>query len=589
VLDEAKPSLEFHEVIPTPTSGVIGLVWPPNAAVSELVAYQRQEAEGLERLDFAEKFYAEGRFDDAAKMFHAVAVATADEPTGSVDSLWQEATYKEAISRQAAGDAATAEELFAQLQDAKGERWPLYALVQLWTIRLRAGEFQQAEALLTQAQQRGISFAQVTALIPEEIRADLIAIGRREVGAIEGYYKYAPDRADKARRLYELEKLVYGRADGAMQLRLIRALRLDGELAAAEKVAREWLADERMPNSDAIDELAWILREEQKYDEAAALLDRFLVEESPEYDPRYGGLWIDRAYVEIAQGDRAAAQRSVDRFMTAAAKKDSNLARHTPKSALLAGFLLADQEGMEVEAKQVWAQGLRVFLKDRGTQRRTAGDWLYLWLLSSLSGEGDDAELQLAFESLVSGAGSDSIVGTMVTMLTASPTGQEHIAQKMRAAFQSQRGQDLARRIAYLQISFPDLVREPMLLLAVDVSSSLFRPNGLSPLEDETLWKLGEDFYDALIMKGTVTSDQLAALAAGQVTPFLLTGALNQFEDRPELGAPLAYFSGLRQLNRKEHNIAAKCFEMAVSLAPPDSPTAKLAAEELSLLRRRKP
>jgi hypothetical protein len=159
----------------------------------------------------------------------------------------------------------------------------------------------------------------------------------------------------------------------------------------------------------------------------------------------------------------------------------------------------------------------------------------------------------------------------------------------MRAAFQSQRGQDLARRIAYLQISFPDLVREPMLLLAVDVSSSLFRPNGLSPLEDETLWKLGEDFYDALIMKGTVTSDQLAALAAGQVTPFLLTGALNQFEDRPELGAPLAYFSGLRQLNRKEHNIAAKCFEMAVSLAPPDSPTAKLAAEELSLLRRRKP
>lgn len=585
VLDEAKPTLEFHEVFPPPAGGTIGLVWPANVAVAELIAYQRQEAEGLERLDFAEKFYAEGRFEDAAKLFHAVAVATADQPADSVESLWQEATYKEAISRQAADDAAAAEELFAQLQMAQGERWPLYALVQLWTLRLRAEQFQQAEALIQQAQKQGISFAQVTALIPEETRADLIAIGRRDVGAIDSYYQYSPDRVDKVKRLCELEKLVYGHANGATQLLLIRALRVNGDMAAAQAQAREWLADGQSPSNDAIDELAWMLREEQKYDQAAALLDRFLLEESPEYEPRLGMLWIDRAYVAFARGDREAAQRCLGHFITAARQDLDGIARHNPQSALMAGFLLDDQEGMQEEAKRVWAQGLEVLLNDRATQRRTHGDWLYLWLLSSLSGEADDAELQLAFRSLLSGVGSDSIIGPLITMITASPTGQERMARQMKVAFQSPRGKAIARRIAYQQLSFVEMLREPMLLMAVGVSSPMFRPAGLSPLEDETLWKLGADFYDALIMKGTVSSDQLAALAAAQVTPFLLTGALRQFKDQPELGAPLAYFSGLRQLTSKQEAIAAKCFELALAMAPSESPTATLAQAELHKLR----
>lgn len=143
---------------------------------------------------------------------------------------------------------------------------------------------------------------------------------------------------------------------------------------------------------------------------------------------------------------------------------------------------------------------------------------------------------------------------------------------------------DLAKRIAYQQLSFRETVRDPPLLLATAIVRPMFRPQGMSAEEDERLWEFGLRLYEATIVEGKISTQQLGVLAAAQLTPLLVPGALRPFEKYPELAAPLAYFQALRLITQRNFDLAAKCMKITLTHASPESRLAALARAELEAI-----
>lgn len=127
---------------------------------------------------------------------------------------------------------------------------------------------------------------------------------------------------------------------------------------------------------------------------------------------------------------------------------------------------------------------------------------------------------------------------------------------------------NLARQTAYLQIEFPDLIRDPALLMACEIAGHMARPEGLSDKEQDLLWKLAHDVYDELLVrKSDALRNTMPAIGlAWQTTPAGSETVLTQIKSLPEIQAPLAYFLGLRCLAKNDTTAAKQCFSVALKL-----------------------
>lgn len=575
--DGAKPAFEFHEVLPAPTHGTLAILWPRDVRVAELHAYQRQRAAAAQRIDFAEKFHAEGRYEAAAELFHAVAVSLEDEQDEPTGSLWQEVIYKEAVCWQAANKEPAALALFKQLREAPGDRWPVYALVQLWAISLRERNQAEADPLLAEIKKRGLPFSQVAALIPTESRAALIAAATHHLSTIDSFYRYAPNRTAQLEQLCELEELLQGNASSLTRLRLIQAYRMNGDRTTAIKRIEAWIEESDAPQHARAHELAWMLRLEGRVDEAARWIDRCLALDAGKANSRH---WIDRAYIEVARGDKKGALRTIDAYLAATSIGGLD----APRAFLLKGFLLHD-DGQTEAAQQAWSAGFaaaRVY--DGRNHAHKAMYWLFYSLLASLSDEGDEADIQKTLQSLLGNFGSNTPVALGLQLLTASPGGQRRLGRACKQMWKTERGMNLARGVAYQQISFQEIVRDPALLLASHVTASLVRPAGLSGEEEAMAWQLTKGFHDAIVLDNSLGNDRLAALAAGQLSPAMLPAAAEKFRDMPEIGGPLSYFVGLQLLQKSRPDLARKCFSMAMQTPMASDTLIGLAKAELAKL-----
>ena len=81
---------------------------------------------------------------------------------------------------------------------------------------------------------------------------------------------------------------------------------------SALELLEEYVAETEAPSVDLIEDLAWTLREDGRVEEAGRLLDRWI--EAEDFPAVYHPLLIDRAYVDVALHDHAAARRRIDRL-----------------------------------------------------------------------------------------------------------------------------------------------------------------------------------------------------------------------------------------------------------------------------------
>lgn len=244
---------------------------------------------------------------------------------------------------------------------------------------------------------------------------------------------------------------------------------------------------------------------------------------------------------------------------------------------------MAHDRGDHERARQLWTDGFRkTSFNGRDTaqnQVATAVGWLFHWLLGSLSGEASEEELLSGFEAVVGEAVGESSISLGMKFLLQSETGRQRIAREMKAAWTSPRGMELARRLAYQQLSFRETVRDPIVLLATRISAPMIWAERPTADEEALLWQATLDFHRHMVELGDVSGDQLSGLVAAQLSPTLYPGALRKFADMPELAGPLGYFAAVRLLRQGNTAPAKACLDIAREHAPADSSLARLIEE----------
>ncbi|MEZ6090021.1 MAG: serine/threonine-protein kinase [Pirellulaceae bacterium] len=586
-----KPLLRFQEVFSAESdaSRRFAIFQPPGTGVESISALERRPSKVPDVWQFANKYYAQGKYDIALDQLTAARNSFGTSVADSVHErkLWQEATYKSAVCLLNLQREAEAVRLFKELSAEPGEPWPAFAVTRLLALAMQADDVDQANEHLDRLQKDGWDFRQLVAAVPESVRDELAAAAHRHFETAANWFSFDPQRVTQLQRRMQIDTLTDGRPSDLTILFLLRALRIESRDEEALSLCQQYSRNpDRLSDSDLIEDLAWILRENDDPSSAVELLNRM----ADLHPSRKLGFSMELARAEIAGGNPKAALKRCDEVLAEMQRQSDSL---TPEQVaqlqLIRGFLLSDLERLD-EASDAWRAGFKnLFDTPTGQPDLTnASRWTLFLLLGSLSEKltAEDLEPRVgpmlsqftagtSISSLVQTALagdaflnrakllSNSLFGTKTPVAESSRS--RRFAEQMIAAWQTQRGHELARQIAYLQLRFPDLIRDPALLMASEIAGRMARPEGLSTEEQELLWKLAHDFYDELLVRKseTLRSAMPALGLAWQTTPASAETALRQLESLPDIQFPLAYFMGLRCRSNGNTESARQCFSLA--------------------------
>ena len=146
----------------------------------------------------------------------------------------------------------------------------------------------------------------------------------------------------------------------------------------------------------------------------------------------------------------------------------------------------------------------------------------------------------------------------------------------LRAAWRTPRGREVARRIAYRDISFEDLARWPLYLGWIafihEVCFNAAEP--LTSEQDELLWRMAGEIY-AAYREGTLTERYFlpfgAIVAGNPSAPGMGWAEVYKLLDRnPKLRGPLAYIFGQRYVKKGDSKTGLVFYRSASSDADRD-------------------
>jgi len=143
------------------------------------------------------------------------------------------------------------------------------------------------------------------------------------------------------------------------------------------------------------------------------------------------------------------------------------------------------------------------------------------------------------------------------------------------------RGKELARQIAFQEISFQEILRKPAVLLITEMVKHGATGDKISTDQDELLWKTFQDFYVAY-EEGRLTASQVLPLALtwkGVSGTFGWAGIEGKLS--PAIRGPFAYVFGHRYLRLKQEDQARRFFQTARDQAGDNALLRRLAEDEL--------
>ena len=293
------------------------------------------------------------------------------------------------------------------------------------------------------------------------------------------------------------------------------------------------------------DDYCWLRRltgKESDIQDALAAIDRGLAADPSRY--------VERSRIHIALKDWAAASNDLDVALAKATDYGCYSA-----ACLIQGFLLERQGAAAEKIEEIWRRGvLKRWKPPANTKGLDAYDparapmgmpMLHDWMLSSLTGDMSDADAERQIGGLMSFAGRDNPVFTKLMR-----------PSMLRAAWRTPRGRDVARRIAYRDLSFEDLARWPLYLgwIAFIHEDCFNAAEPLSSDQDELLWRMAGEIY-AAYREGTLTERYFlpfgAIVAGNPNAPGMGWAEVYKLLDRnPKLRGPLAYIFGQRYVKK---------------------------------------
>ena len=570
----------FRDVFPIRQdhSSFFGIIWPERVGLERLTAVRQALPMTPSPIENTDGLYAEGKFAEALLVYRRHGITSADE------AVQQEARYKEALCLLALRRHDDATGVLRQLASEKGRRWPLMAKCQLWFLSIQRQKTQEADALFASiaAEYR---FGELARLVPMPEH-----LFRTYVGAATkfGLVIYEPDRVRRAQRAVAIADLLARehRFRSMSKWTLLLAYRAEGQRDNAIRLAEELIAKGNYYDcGELIAHYAWMLRRRDGPQRALDELTRWLGKRWSLHRPDFVALRVERARAYAALGEWENAERDVDEFLRIG--DPSQLRGYTAfgDGCLLRGFL-HERRGDTEAALAIWRRGVVKPVHDGQppttyASQVTGGTGLLRFIcLASLTSELRDGDIELLFRNLDSFSGPDSIAAAPTAVLL-----PQSVRQSMRTMWRTPEGKGLARRLAFLDLDYPELLFAPPRLLTLEIwANGAF---GGKPTDDQQalLDKLATDVWTMVMRTGEVKWQQLAVLGgAWKGLPKLLAWDLSAKPLPPKIRGPLAYAIGHRVLRKNRTKDALAYFRAAHTDAPDGSALQKLAQAEIERL-----
>ena len=583
--------IRFVDAFPTPSGrGKQGLIWPAGPRLAALTCRQQTLPQIAGPLERADDLFAQGRYGEALAAF--------EQESAAGSALGTEARYKAALCLVETNRSDEAAKRLERVAGEGGEPWPLLAAFRLWLLDLQQGRPDQAEDVVQGLAAR-VQPEDVPLFLPENTRGALasqFANTKWGVNLLRANDDMVR-RAEKTVQGLEVLQAPPEALDTAYHM-LIRVRWMVGQTDEAARDADAWLrkCDRLEPPLRRLRSVAYVLTDrlwlsrtvgpaETRRDRARQALqdlDRRLASwgNLPEsaWSDEYVRCMLERVRLQIALGDWAGAESDLARCLRRSEDPAARVIYMDYSDAHgIAGFL-RQRHNDAAGAIQVWRQGTLPGYAERhpaGSGATTASLALHLFMALK-AGTADDAEVARV-EDLLLAENTDPTMAQFVKLSGITPTTVRH-------AFESRRCEDFMRQVAFGEVPFPEAVRGPVRLVALERMREGAFGADLSPEQEALAWGLTDDLF-ALYAGGGAKRQFIELAMTWMGTTGFLGWASVAPDLKPSLRGPLAYVMGRRLLTLHKPAEAETLFHAALADAPAGSPLQGLAQAELDKLK----
>lgn len=569
------PVQSFLDPFPLPVSrvGYFGLIWPHGVGVLDIQASRKLNPVAGSALEKGDEFYDHGDFAAALKYYETQERETEDT------EFRQEAQYKQAMCLGRLNRTEEAATRFANLLAQPQKRWPPLAGCQLWLLRLRAGQKEEANAVYDLLSIR-FGFQEIAPLIPADVRREILSAYHSDLNSISKVLHYNPDLVRDMQRLAAVDRFLSadGKGNVFTQLEVSRGYRMVGDLENALLQVEILAQESDVPT--VLRHYSRLLRLANQAPKAQKLINQAYDRDPAFSRPRETTLRLERARVEAALGD----YRKCEQMLDEAYRIHRGVHPYPPDilsyMAMMKGFLL-ERRGAIAHAQGIWSEGYQAMRTAfRRYDAAARSDVINMMILGSLCGELEREDAEFFFGRVV---GEE--VNPMVT-LARSMVNPDSLAKAFRTMWQTPRGRRYAEGFAFETLTMPERVRIPVVLAVIAYFSQNGMQGDLSPEQEEQLFQTGTLIFRQFFIEGTLTPAHAAqlGLAWRGTTNLLGWGGVSPLLT-PEARGGLAYIFGHRYLRLKQRAQAETFLKAALDTAEPDSLLARLAAIDLELLQ----
>jgi tetratricopeptide (TPR) repeat protein len=381
--------------------------------------------------------------------------------------------------------------------------------------------------------------------------------------------------------------------------RLIDAYRRVGRDAEALQLL-EALLSERLRYDDRIGltkDYCWMKILAGRPKDALPMIDRFVEKGSEEYDPALLPLLIDRARLHVALGRFDRAEDDVDRALREV-NTDRFIYPQYAEACLLRGALW-NHRGRPEKALEAWRRGNYRnwpyrWKDDFATVQKRDGRavsvqnfvFFYTIIMGAAARDVTADEVGFAFQLRLGFGDARSMFGELLPAANLEFLTTPSLVRALNDCFQTRRGQDFLRRLAFYQVGYIDRVLEPLLhgVMSILRQSAMIEgiPDDVEPILWDALRECLEQFRTRRM--GPIQFGEFVETYGGR-TGWLGWKPLSLSLD-PALIPPIAFVMGHRYLALKSPQEARMFFRVVLEKAPADSPLRRRALESIERIDR---
>ncbi|MDE2506519.1 MAG: hypothetical protein KGM43_04860, partial [Planctomycetota bacterium] len=559
----------FQESFPLghASRGRFSLEWPAAARLERLEAWRQIPPVRSSLLERADNLYALGRPREALELYRAQGRATSNP------RITQEVSYKAALclldpplSEIPESDLDAARASLEEVAQQPGERWPILSSCKLMHLSLQTNRRDDAEAIYARLVAEHPP-SQIAATVPSWLSAAIV----QSIAPASTYAWLIHDvhLVRDFERAAEIARTLHAPLDLQLLIKfwLAQAYHSENELDKAESTLREIFSNpfaEPVMDLVAVDSYAWVVSRRGR--DAAALAE--IEARLATGNIAYLGLRATRAELMARKHDWKSARDDLDLYFQRVLPGDVSFTR----ACLVRGFV-RDADGDHSGALASWREGYQAASGTAALAQLPAA------IQGSLSGALTNEDARIIFNVVVNQL---PVQFPAIELAKDALFDFKNVEAALRTMWNTPRGRDWARKIAFTDLSYNDSNRIQMPLTVAEVINWGAFDGSIGREDDEIVWaavnRLFDDYY-----QGKLSLVELPSIMTTWMGSRLFW---NKYARSAPVAtrALLSYVLGRRYQKLGKSAAARSFFQEALADSPPDSSLGKQTRAALETL-----